>query len=176
MPYRKTFTTVFFYLFITYLFNASVLGEEPTAPRITRMQSVSNGVELTVMPGEPHGATEWISISQNAMLTTNRWELLTVTPWTMSGDAMSWTDFLSTNAGPTRFYRLTINGDVDRDGLPDWWELHHFSDPTNMVADADPDHDTWSNLQEYRRGGDPTNTWRTDTNNLLKLQVFTPLR
>ena len=175
MPYRKAFTLAFYLLSTTYLLNSMTFGE-PKPPQIINIQNMSNGITLTVMPGTTNEVTEWISISQSTMLTSNHWELLSVTPWTMSGDAINWTDYLSTNTVATRFYHVKINGDIDRDGLPDWWELHHFDNPTNMVADADPDHDTWSNLQEYRRGGNPTNEWRTDTNNLLKLQVFTPLR
>jgi hypothetical protein len=47
--------------------------------------------------------------------------------------------------------------DTDGDGMPDWWELLHFGDPTNTAAVADAEPDGQNNLNEYRSGTDPTN-------------------
>lgn len=47
-------------------------------------------------------------------------------------------------------------GDLDDDGMPDWWEeMHRFNraDRTDASGDADGDHS--SNLDEYRAGTDP---------------------
>ena len=66
--------------------------------------------------------------------------------------------------------------DTDGDGLPDWWELKYFGSITGAVAAADGDGDGWTNLQEYRRGGDPLQAWTGDTNNVLRLNLLTPLR
>jgi hypothetical protein len=49
--------------------------------------------------------------------------------------------------------------DADSDGMPDYWEVQYglnFQDPSD--ADADPDGDGLTNLQEYGAGTDPTNS------------------
>lgn len=43
------------------------------------------------------------------------------------------------------------------DGIPDWWRLLYFEDnPSEGTAGEDPDHDGFTNLEEYQRGTDPT--------------------
>jgi hypothetical protein len=47
--------------------------------------------------------------------------------------------------------------DTDEDFMPDWWENQYGLDPGNPDdADSDLDGDGISNLDEYRRGTDPT--------------------
>ena len=45
---------------------------------------------------------------------------------------------------------------LDANGLPIAWELTYFGH-TNVDANADPDHDGMSNMQEYLAGTDPNN-------------------
>ena len=45
--------------------------------------------------------------------------------------------------------------DVDADGLPDDWEIRWFSDLSN-TADGNPDGDSRTNIEELRKGSDPT--------------------
>ena len=56
--------------------------------------------------------------------------------------------------------------DTNGDGLPDAWQIHYFGSISSPSArpDADPDHDGFSNLQEYLAGTDPT-----DSNSFLRL-------
>ncbi|MBB5351255.1 hypothetical protein HNR46_001491 [Haloferula luteola] len=46
-------------------------------------------------------------------------------------------------------------GDIDDDGLPDFWEARWFGD-LNETAEGDSDGDGFSNLEEYEGGSDPT--------------------
>ena len=54
------------------------------------------------------------------------------------------------------------NGDIDKDGLPNWFEMVYFGKfPQMHTATAanpkgDPDHDGYTNLEEYRNQTDPT--------------------
>ena len=51
------------------------------------------------------------------------------------------------------------------DGIPDWWKVKYgfgLTDPT--VATADPDHDGFTNLQEYKLSTDPTDPGSQPTN------------
>jgi subtilisin family serine protease len=50
------------------------------------------------------------------------------------------------------------NDDMDEDGMPDEWEEQNGLDPLVNDADEDPDNDGYTNLQEYREGGDPNNS------------------
>ena len=53
------------------------------------------------------------------------------------------------------------------DGIPDWWRQWFFGSGTtinsNSCASCDPDGDGVSNLQEYLRGTDPTNSASANT-------------
>jgi hypothetical protein len=46
--------------------------------------------------------------------------------------------------------------DLDKDGLPDWWEMEHFYSIADQSGSDDFDHDGYTNLQEYAAGTDPT--------------------
>lgn len=66
--------------------------------------------------------------------------------------------------------------DADADGMPDSWELARFATTTNL-ASGDWDRDSFSNLQEYWIGSDPTNassglriTAIEHTNNLIAVK------
>ena len=45
--------------------------------------------------------------------------------------------------------------DTDADGLPDEWETAHGLNPAVNDASGNPDHDIYTNLQEYQNGTDP---------------------
>ncbi len=47
--------------------------------------------------------------------------------------------------------------DVDRDGLPDWWEMQKFGSLTAQTGNGDADGDGVSNLLEYQLGLNPNN-------------------
>ena len=69
-----------------------------------------------------------------------------------------------------------LSPDSDGDGMPDGWEASHTLNPLVDDASADPDGDGWNNMQEYKRGGNPSVSFLPDTNNTLRLNLMTPVR
>lgn len=45
--------------------------------------------------------------------------------------------------------------DIDFDTLPDWWEKYYFGD-LSQNASGDPDHDGYTNIEEFGSGTNPT--------------------
>ncbi len=83
-------------------------------------------------------------------------------PASYGNDPANWFVGAPTAAQPNTLNPLDTNGD----GLPDAWQIQYFGSIAAPSArpDADPDHDGFSNLQEYLAGTDPT-----DSNSYLKL-------
>jgi hypothetical protein len=51
--------------------------------------------------------------------------------------------------------------DDDHDALPDFWEQRYGLNPLENDAASDPDRDGYSNLEEYLRESDPTDSHET---------------
>jgi hypothetical protein len=90
----------------------------------------------------------------------------------------SWTDLASTNVDH-RFYRVARmppDGDFDRDGMPNAWELQYGLNVFNPAdAQADLNGDGVNNLTAYLQGRDPRKEAVADSGGLVNLNVFTPL-
>ena len=58
----------------------------------------------------------------------------------------------------TTFYNFLVNGlgDLDSDGMPDEWERQYGLNALINDADEDADGDSFSNLNEYLKGTDPS--------------------
>jgi hypothetical protein len=117
-----------------------------------------------------HGGTESITLDQTSSGQRGNWVSLgtywflkaksgsalistTGTSGHVIADAMTW---VPVAADPT---------DSNANGLPDAWELHFLGSLDNQ-ADADPDNDMLTNLQEYQIGTDPASN-DTDGDGML---------
>ena len=64
--------------------------------------------------------------------------------------------------------------DEDKDRLPDYWERKYFGN-LDAKPDEDLNQDGYTTEQEYLMGAHPRAGMVQDTNNVLKLEVSTPL-
>lgn len=53
-------------------------------------------------------------------------------------------------------HNTMLTGDVDGDGMPDYWEIYHFNYATVEGAGGDYDQDGVSSVTEYAQGTNPT--------------------
>ena len=77
----------------------------------------------------------------------------------LTGRSVSFESFRTSgnNSGIAGIQIINTSGDVDSDGLPDWWEILHRSDVT---VNDDPDGDSLNWLEEFEAGSHP---WKADT-------------
>ena len=81
-----------------------------------------------------------------------------VFPYGITVDAAGTVYVADTSSNTIRVGVLAAT-DADRDGLADDWESGYGLDPADSNdANADPDGDGYTNLQEYRLGSNPTRT------------------
>ncbi|MFA7233171.1 MAG: LamG-like jellyroll fold domain-containing protein [Terrimicrobiaceae bacterium] len=59
-------------------------------------------------------------------------------------------------SAPSAAVSLAVPYDGDGHGLPDWWQRLYFGQ-TGIGPAGDPDHDGYTNLQEYQGGSGPAN-------------------
>ena len=79
--------------------------------------------------------------------------------------------------GIERHGLLIQNDAVNADGdcMPDWWEIRYFGSITNANEATDYDGDNVLDCDEFELGMDPTILTGPDTNNVLHLQIITPV-
>jgi hypothetical protein len=63
--------------------------------------------------------------------------------------------------------------DTDGDAMPDAWEYQYFATLTGASAAADPDEDSFTNLQEYQNGTNPLVADNTTAINTLPAYILT---
>ncbi len=71
------------------------------------------------------------------------------------------------------FSDVSIEADSDGNGLPDWWELQHFSQ-LGVDPIADPDGDGATNQAEAQAGTDPQNYFHRPGSQVAPVLVFEP--
>lgn len=64
----------------------------------------------------------------------------------------AWSDWVQSK-------QVSEQGDVDADGMPNWWELRYFGGLVDSLPFIDSDGDGQGNLEEFIAGMDPTNAW-----------------
>ena len=77
----------------------------------------------------------------------------------LTGRSVSFESFRTSgnNSGIAGIQIINTSGDIDSDGLPDWWEILYRSDTT---VNDDPDGDSLNWLDEFEAGSHP---WKADT-------------
>ncbi len=142
----------------------------PLTVYYTLSGTATNGTDYQTLPGWvqiPGGAT-WANVTVAPIADTEcegqETVVLTLVPYAYY------------DVGTPSSATVTIADlDSDCDDLPDWWEWQHFGSLA-QGADDDYDGDGVSNLLEYRQGANPTVGRVADTNNVIGLRVYTPLR
>jgi hypothetical protein len=148
--------------------------------------AVSGLVDIAVSPYRDSSSTTWggdldvvleLYDATDALIATNNPEMETTAGLTtMVGSGDYYLHIYSTGVGdpfsapaPSGYVRygslgqyaitgsISINPDLDGDGLPNAWELVFFGGLTNAVVTADDDGDGSDNWSEYVSGYDPTN-------------------
>ena len=137
---------------------------------LTGLNSQSYGVEIftTTIPWEAFGEYVKVSGAGNKIANHIRAEIADA----LGGPDMR--DFernAENNVAVTDLYVVSIHGsgdddqltyvDSDGDGMDDGWEEYHFGG--NADPEADPDGDGLSNLEEYEKGSDPTESDETNS-------------
>lgn len=110
-----------------------------------------NGTATTLSSPTPSGEPQAYIVQTDPFFSrlkawgTTMWEL-----W--------WNNRHVPGAAPIPMADMDLQLDVsddDGDGIPAFWEILHFSGPTNAVADIDSDGDGWTNREEYIAMTDP---------------------
>lgn len=129
----------------------------PTGEGSNKLFSYAIEVPLAYLPEAPR-INEFLSISSTS--TNFKVEKITIDgrDATLPDGSKEFYGLSFASRGVDYRLDLLVPGeslDSDKDGLPDWWEKLHGLDPALADSDDDPDGDGWTNLDEYKRGGDP---------------------
>lgn len=161
------------------LFDASVkwATDVVTAPTIQAVTPTSGPIGTTItITGFNFGTTQGTStVSFNGVLgTPTNWnDLAIVVPvpvFATTGPVLMVVNGVSSNTVILAVGDL----DSDADGLPDWWEIQYFGN-LSQTANADPDGDSLTNLQEFQQGRNPTKNAQPDEGAGVNLKIYTPL-
>ncbi|MDD5676706.1 MAG: hypothetical protein PHW60_01785 [Kiritimatiellae bacterium] len=134
--------------------------------------SGTNGAWVALTNGPSYTTSQWVRVAAMLDYEARRWQVF------LNGSMVATNLGLAPFAG-NQFTAMTIEGlygfadrtmvslmapldvDSDNDGMPDWWEIEHGSNPYDPTdASQDADGDGLTNLQEYQHGTDP---WNADT-------------
>ncbi|MDH4475499.1 MAG: hypothetical protein QE274_03415 [Verrucomicrobiaceae bacterium] len=146
----------------------------PTGNGDYKPYSYALNVPLAYLP-EASRMNEFLAV--NSLATRFKVEQITINgvPATLPDGS---SDFYVLNfASKAGQYRLDLlvageSNSTANDGIPDWWKRLYGLDVNANVANADPDGDGWSNLQEYQRGGNPMDSNQEPI--LATLEVIVP--
>jgi len=129
----------------------------PTGNGDHKPYSYALNVPLAYLP-EASRMNEFLSV--NSLATRFKVEQITINGVSATlpdGSSDFYVLNFASKAGQYRLDLLVVgeSNSTANDGIPDWWKRLYGLDVNANVANADPDGDGWSNLQEYQRGGNP---------------------
>lgn len=154
---------------------APVLNGPPLSNLVT-VASTNPAIPIDLMVKQHGGATYVFAVAMRPGATVGAFSLPFGTNAHVIGESRQipisnglFTDLFESYG--VHLYQIDSIGDLDGDGMPDWWETAYFGNTNNSngALAEDWDKDGFCDLHEYLAGTNPTNL-----DSVLKLTLSTP--
>ena len=126
-----------------------------TSPPASELIQTNGTVTFSVVASGSGLSYQWLS--NGVAIPGANSDSLTLANLSLSGTNLGFFSvILSSSSGSITSAPAALWPDINRNGIPDWWELYYFGN-LHQPGGADFDGDGVDNLHEYLEGTDPTN-------------------